>query len=241
MVLVALTCALVGNAGVFGVKIDDSAQIWELKDVIKEKNPATITCDAKDLQLSLAKKKTDEGKGKGAWLVTNKVEGGWSDISELKVLNAGAPLNLVGLSETAVRSEIPLTEDDVEAGRIPVHVLVVVPEGDSSAKETPKAKKTSLAMMLKNCDVVGDLPKEGAFLNLFECTDNDCGKVMDIKVIDDIVHFTSSKFYVRKEILCVLQNFKKIYQDEFDTGKLVNKQMVLMGSPGTGKSWWLAG
>ncbi|KAG6623627.1 CRN-like protein [Phytophthora cinnamomi] len=64
MVLVALTCALVGNAGVFGVKIDDSAQVSELKDVVKGKNSSTIKCDAKDLQLFLAK--NDEGRG--AWL-----------------------------------------------------------------------------------------------------------------------------------------------------------------------------
>ncbi|KAF1785368.1 hypothetical protein GQ600_1274 [Phytophthora cactorum] len=52
--------------------------------------------------------------------------------------------------------------------------------------------------------------------------------------------FIGSRFYVRKEILCVLTNFKNIYQSEFDTGKVVNKQFVLMGSPGTGKSCILA-
>ncbi|KAG2957016.1 hypothetical protein PC118_g24213, partial [Phytophthora cactorum] len=81
---------------------------------------------------------------------------------------------------------------------------------------------------------------KGDFLKLFEWTDGDCGKVMAIKAIDDIVHFTGSRFYVRKEILCVLTNFKNIYQSEFDTGKVVNKQFVLMGSPGTGKSCILA-
>ncbi|KAL3664228.1 hypothetical protein V7S43_010560 [Phytophthora oleae] len=63
---------------------------------------------------------------------------------------------------------------------------------------------------------------------------------MDIKEIDDIVRFTGSEFYVRKEILCVLENFKKTYHDEFDTGTVINKQFVLMGSPGTGKSCILA-
>uniref|UniRef100_K3WHA1 Crinkler effector protein N-terminal domain-containing protein n=1 Tax=Globisporangium ultimum (strain ATCC 200006 / CBS 805.95 / DAOM BR144) TaxID=431595 RepID=K3WHA1_GLOUD len=95
-------------------------------------------------------------------------------------------------------------------------------------------------MILKQCVDVGDLPQEGEFLKLFEWTDDDCGTVMDIKVIDDIVHFTGSKFYMRKEILCVLKNFKNIYQNEFDTGEMVNKQFILMGSPGTGKSCILA-
>uniref|UniRef100_K3XBH8 Crinkler effector protein N-terminal domain-containing protein n=1 Tax=Globisporangium ultimum (strain ATCC 200006 / CBS 805.95 / DAOM BR144) TaxID=431595 RepID=K3XBH8_GLOUD len=91
-----------------------------------------------------------------------------------------------------------------------------------------------------HCVDVGDLPQEGEFLKLFKWTDDDCGTVMDIKVIDDIVHFTGSKFYMRKEILCVLENFKNIYQNEFDTGEMVNKQFILMGSPGTGKSCILA-
>ncbi|KAG2794263.1 hypothetical protein PC112_g23110 [Phytophthora cactorum] len=121
-----------------------------------------------------------------------------------------------------------------------IHVLVEVPEGASDAEAKQKAKLTTLAMLLKQCGVVGDLPQKGDFLKLFEWTDGDCGKVMAIKAIDDIVHFTGSRFYVRKEILCVLTNFKNIYQSEFDTGKVVNKQFVLMGSPGTGKSCILA-
>ncbi|GMF38199.1 unnamed protein product [Phytophthora lilii] len=123
MVLVALTCALVGNAGVFGVKIDDSAQVWELKKAIKAENTATITCDAKDLQLSLAKKK----KGAGAWLTEKDVKEGVTDTDDLKLLNvAGAPLNLVGLLEKDVKF-VP-TLEDVESMNTPVHVLVVVPE-----------------------------------------------------------------------------------------------------------------
>ncbi|GMF65096.1 unnamed protein product [Phytophthora lilii] len=101
-------------------------------------------------------------------------------------------------------------------------------------------KLPTLAMMLKRCKIKGDLPLEGDILNLFECTDDACGKVIDITAINDIVHFTGTSFYVRKEILCVLENFMKIYQLKFDTGDLVNKQFILMGSPGTGKSCILA-
>ncbi|KAE9021265.1 hypothetical protein PF005_g6001 [Phytophthora fragariae] len=95
-------------------------------------------------------------------------------------------------------------------------------------------------MMLKQCKVSGDLPQQGDFLKLFEWTDDDCGKVMAIKEIDDIVHFTGSKFYVRKEILCVLEIFMNVYRNEFDKGGVVNKQFILLGSPGTGKSCILA-
>ncbi|EGZ04747.1 hypothetical protein PHYSODRAFT_292763 [Phytophthora sojae] len=63
--MVKLFCAIVGAAGsAFEVDIDEGASVSALKDAIKAKNPATITCDANDLQLFLAKK--DEGRG--AWL-----------------------------------------------------------------------------------------------------------------------------------------------------------------------------
>ncbi|KAG3107680.1 hypothetical protein PC129_g25541 [Phytophthora cactorum] len=55
--MVQLFCAIVGEAGTFPVDIDQNKSVGHLKDAIKEKNAATITCDAKDLQLFLAKKK----------------------------------------------------------------------------------------------------------------------------------------------------------------------------------------
>ncbi|KAK1930433.1 hypothetical protein P3T76_014104 [Phytophthora citrophthora] len=58
-----LFCAIVGVAGnAFEVDIAEDASVSALKDVIKEKNRVTITCDAKDLQLFLARTKD------GAWL-----------------------------------------------------------------------------------------------------------------------------------------------------------------------------
>jgi hypothetical protein len=77
-------------------------------------------------------------------------------------------------------------------------------------------------------------------MGLFKWNDDDCGKVKDIKTIHDIVDFTGSKFYVRKEVLCVLENFKKMYQSELDGGKVVNTQFIITGSPGIGKSCILA-
>ncbi|KAI9905985.1 hypothetical protein PsorP6_014150 [Peronosclerospora sorghi] len=68
--MVKLFCALIGVKGsAFSVKIDASMSVGNLKDAIKAKKSATITCDAKDLQLFLA------GKS-GAWLesCTNDVE-----------------------------------------------------------------------------------------------------------------------------------------------------------------------
>ncbi|KAG2818064.1 hypothetical protein PC112_g12794 [Phytophthora cactorum] len=101
---------------------------------IKAESSATTTCDAKDLQLFLAKK---DG-GAGAWLTEKDVKEGVSDsdTSDLELLDvAGAPLNLVGLSVEDVRFQV--TKEDVKAGTVPVHVLVMVPDGaGGSASET---------------------------------------------------------------------------------------------------------
>ncbi|EEY62084.1 Crinkler (CRN) family protein, partial [Phytophthora infestans T30-4] len=127
--MVTLYCVVVGVAGsAFPVDIDENKSVGHLKDAIKEKNAWTITCDAKNLQLFLAKKK----KGAGVWLTENDVKDGVSDTSDLKLLGvAGAPLSLVGLSEKDVKF-VP-TLEDVESMNTPVHVLVALPPGTSSA------------------------------------------------------------------------------------------------------------
>ncbi|KAI9916175.1 hypothetical protein PsorP6_016895 [Peronosclerospora sorghi] len=59
--VLSLTCVLVGSGEVFGVKIDECARVWELKDAIKDKNKVTITCDAKDLEVFLARTENVRG------------------------------------------------------------------------------------------------------------------------------------------------------------------------------------
>ncbi|KAG2895110.1 hypothetical protein PC114_g15619 [Phytophthora cactorum] len=90
-------------------------------------------------ELFLAKK---DG-GAGAWLTEKDVKEGVSDsdTSDLELLDvAGAPLNLVGLSVEDVRFQV--TKEDVKAGTVPVHVLVVVPDGaGGSASETSASSK----------------------------------------------------------------------------------------------------
>ncbi|KAG3233998.1 hypothetical protein PI124_g20943 [Phytophthora idaei] len=61
--MVKLFCVIVGEAGsVFSVRVDEGDSVDDLKDAIKGKNLATIMCDAKNLQLFLAK------AANGAWL-----------------------------------------------------------------------------------------------------------------------------------------------------------------------------
>ncbi|POM66509.1 Hypothetical protein PHPALM_17622 [Phytophthora palmivora] len=55
--MVELFCVVVGEKGsAFPVDIDTSQSVGKLKKVIKEENEKTITCDARELQLFLARK-----------------------------------------------------------------------------------------------------------------------------------------------------------------------------------------
>ncbi|GMF59890.1 unnamed protein product [Phytophthora fragariaefolia] len=138
MVLVVLICALVGNAGVFGVKIDASARVWELKKAIWEEIKEKFIHDdkfrsvvASDLQLSLAK--TADGK----WLTQLDALQGVSDTSGYKHLQfTDAELRDVGL-DSGDLGEVSRAEK--AAGKGHVHVLVVVPKGaGGSVSEAPK-------------------------------------------------------------------------------------------------------
>jgi hypothetical protein len=238
--MVRVFCAIVGDGTAFSVRVEkaewedeDGYLVEDLKEVVKAQSRGTITVASSRLRLFLAKK--------GERWLTN------SDTPAVKLDTDRQPVAVEEDGSTHPFVKMDETVDvlfyfgkDFERKSGEVHVLVVVPEGDSGAEATGKRKLTSLAMLLKNSKVVGKLPQEGEFLNLFEWTDGDCGTVVDITVIDAIVDFTGSEFYVRKEILCVLEIFKSVYWDEFDTGKVGKMQFVLMGSPGTGKSCILA-
>ncbi|KAE8963136.1 hypothetical protein PR001_g29471, partial [Phytophthora rubi] len=116
--MVNLYCGIADVAGSpFPVGIDEGLSVGHLKEAIKDKNSATITCDAKDLKLFLAKKD-------GRWLTEADVMKGVSTIG-LEELGAGAPLNLVGLSEKQVKFEVTLKH--VQDKTTPVHVLAEVP------------------------------------------------------------------------------------------------------------------
>ncbi|KAL7999499.1 hypothetical protein Plhal703r1_c25g0106091 [Plasmopara halstedii] len=100
-----------------------SDTVDELKKAIKAEKPNKIKCDADELRLFLA-------KCGDAWLTEAEVKGGVPDISSLEELDAvGAPLNVVGLSETDV--QFLVTKELAKAKKTPVHVLVVAPQGVS--------------------------------------------------------------------------------------------------------------
>jgi hypothetical protein len=193
--------------------------------------------DADELTIFLAKKD-------GHWLRSDD-----ADVSQLRKKDVPVDVRDKYLKPELVMDPTSLLKKYFSGSNIPkeeeYHGLVVV----SATREDAKRRKVevsdespvgTLEMRLKQCLDSGDLPQDGDFMGLFEWNDDDCGKVKDIKTIHDIVHFTGSKFYVRKEVLCVLENFNKMYQSEFDGGEIVNTQFILMGSPGTGKSCILA-
>eukprot|EP00644_Phytophthora_capsici_P015187 jgi/Phyca11/530721/estExt2_fgenesh1_pm.C_PHYCAscaffold_750003 len=63
--MVKLFCAIVGVAGsAFPVTIDEGQSVGDLKEAIQVKNRETIKCDAKDLQLFLAKQPVEGDDGK---------------------------------------------------------------------------------------------------------------------------------------------------------------------------------
>ncbi|ETP53360.1 hypothetical protein F442_01724 [Phytophthora nicotianae P10297] len=115
--MVKLFCAIVGVAGsAFEVDIDDGGSVAALKDAIKGKNSKTITCDAKDLQLFLAK------KADGAWLSSK-------DPGVISMRSGVIPEQV----KTLMNVEVDPADDigDVFEGaptKKTVHVLVVVPE-----------------------------------------------------------------------------------------------------------------
>ncbi|OWY90217.1 Crinkler (CRN) [Phytophthora megakarya] len=132
--MVKLFCVIVGEVeSSFPVDIDENETVSNLKDAIKDKNSATITCDARKLKLFLAKT-TD-----GAWLTENDVMKGVKDTDCLTPLKFVRPkLCRVGLSDEQV-SEVD--EDDEVAGNGPVHVLVVVPNSSRALKYMPRYKR----------------------------------------------------------------------------------------------------
>ncbi|KAG3230368.1 hypothetical protein PI124_g24534 [Phytophthora idaei] len=119
--MVLLNCALVGEGSVISIIIEEWKTVALLKDAIKGKNPATITCDAKDLQLFLSK--ADDG----TWLKSKDLlrmrKGEISNEVESRYMNE----ELEDPTDK-ICSKFPSTIPDGT-----IHVLVVVPEQGTSA------------------------------------------------------------------------------------------------------------
>ncbi|KAG6618334.1 Crinkler (CRN) family protein [Phytophthora cinnamomi] len=113
--MVTLYCTVVGVAGsAFPVDIDDKKSVGHLKKEVKAENPATITCDAKDLQLFLAK------TADGAWL-----DG--AGAAAVALDECGHPQGCVQMDPLLWIKNVKYFGDNFQPGEGQVHVLVVVP------------------------------------------------------------------------------------------------------------------
>ncbi|KAE8966197.1 hypothetical protein PR002_g28438 [Phytophthora rubi] len=119
--MVLLNYALVGERGVSSIIVDELMTVAILKKEIKKDNPATITGDAKDLQLYLAKKQDE-------WLPDN---GALNTLLESEI-DTSSYLHMRGLWELR---KPELFGPGVSLGKKVVHVLVVVPTEKRAASD----------------------------------------------------------------------------------------------------------
>ncbi|CAI5709419.1 unnamed protein product [Peronospora farinosa] len=133
MGLFSLECAIVGQVeSTFAVKIDDGQMIGELKEVIKAET-ATISCDARDLQLFPAK--TIDGK----WLLSSM-----EDAKKLKKGETTALIEALTHKDRELQGEDPIADffADTETQKAEeMHVLVVVPEEITSLESKMKRRR----------------------------------------------------------------------------------------------------
>lgn len=131
-----LFCALVGAAGsAFPVVFATSQSVDDLKKAIKEKMPRTITCDADEVDLYLAKtgnawldSSTDDAKKLKKGEVTPAIEAMTNEDKELQG-ESGLRKVLLGM---------PTASTDQ------IHVLVVI----SAEVEQPALKKVKLSTVI---------------------------------------------------------------------------------------------
>ncbi|EGZ21480.1 hypothetical protein PHYSODRAFT_329419 [Phytophthora sojae] len=118
MVLVELTCVIVGEGRAFDVEIDDGKKVSALKEKIKKKKPNTIKVQPDDLKLFLAKQ-GDE----------------WMDVDAAEALSLSDDGGLPGFKEMNRRFWLK-NEEHFGLNFTPqedqVHVLVVVPDETES-------------------------------------------------------------------------------------------------------------
>jgi len=134
--MVTLVCVIVGEGRPFPVEIDAEKLVGILKDMIKEKNKNTITCDAKELELY----HTSKGNTEFDEDFLHELKQQSSSDMTVKYVNDIAWMN-------------PIYEIDDYFGDKPpqkrqIHVLVVVPEGAVASEIS------ATAQMVKKVDEI---------------------------------------------------------------------------------------
>ncbi|EEY63810.1 Crinkler (CRN) family protein [Phytophthora infestans T30-4] len=231
MVVVSLQCAIVGQVGSsFDVDIDASQLVGDLKNAIKAKNATTITGDAKDLQLFLAKQPIEDESGNEVvpvyrpsaeemkeesfkWLpdehraALKLVEGESDDY--IHALTAGEPVlgskTITTWFYTKNNMELPSSEQ--------VHVLVVVPEQGSS---------------------VPTVSQDGVFDH---CSDPFFLQLPTVDQVGDWLEFSSLLPLTRRQKLYIRSSYQVIANQALLNPNVgMVKYAVVTGTPGVGKS-----
>ncbi|RAW21294.1 hypothetical protein PC110_g22263 [Phytophthora cactorum] len=120
MVLIALACAIVGQAGsTFDVEIDDGQKINKLKEAIKDQSDGLITDPWPKLQPFLAK------KADGGYL-------DWAGAAAVTIDGDGHPQGFEQMDPTLWINNDKHFGKNFRPAEGEVHVLVVVPKGGRS-------------------------------------------------------------------------------------------------------------
>ncbi|OQS04262.1 Crinkler (CRN) family protein [Thraustotheca clavata] len=130
-------CVVIGDGSVFGVDIGERKKVGHLKDMIKEKTPSIIKCDADQLTLYIAKKE-------GNWLKTE--DSGVLKLKEGVVTTAISDMmkNEMDPSYRVCNTAFGFPDEDAtEDGEI--HVLVELPEAAVGVADD----KSSMAQIAK--------------------------------------------------------------------------------------------
>ncbi|DAZ93900.1 TPA: hypothetical protein N0F65_005828 [Lagenidium giganteum] len=128
----SLVCVVIGDESVFGVDIEDRKKVWQLKEMIKEKNLYSFA--AKDLKLYVAKKGDNWLKSSDPTQIKDIMKQNGEMDGSYRMLNTA-----FGFPD----------EDDAEDGDI--HVLVDIPE---------YIKKSLRILRYNQQDVSQDLPMD---------------------------------------------------------------------------------
>ncbi|CAK4679971.1 hypothetical protein LEN26_006964 [Aphanomyces euteiches] len=218
-----LYCVVVGDKSPFPVDVALTETVGVLKGKIKEKNPNTIQCDARKLQLYLA---SEDGAG----LSSNDATAlQLDDINGYKMMD---PTFTIANKKHFGKDFVPKEGE--------VYVLVVVPtESEQTLRHAGQKRQQSFGdarntNSLKKPRIEASEPQEFPDLNSFveaaEKSSLDVGTLVNLPKTA-IFESCFGGMYIRREYIYVADLIKRTLESH----KLIWRVLVV-GSPGIGKS-----
>lgn len=222
--MVKLFCSVVGVAGsAFPVNIDERESVGDLKEVIKAKQPETITVKQADkLKLFLAKK-TD-----GTWL-----DG--AGVAAMTLDGDGHPQGFQQMNSTLWINNEKHFGKSFRPAEGDVHVLVVAPKIDS---KRPADDELIAAVKRTKTDEFAKLSVKKDEFQLDSLTATQESATPAVRT-PDLYKFWQGfggfppYYFVRKEEVVFWEVIKKF------KSTMTERRIVIVGSPGVGKSCFL--